>query len=281
MVDLTTQLINAYLSVYKQYSNCIQTGDVWQDYSRLCLRSSDKGAMERLESYLTKQSSTRQGAAKQKSKASSRRELAYERIKEAIRSQVLVPGEPLTETRLSKLLGISRTPVREALQQLVQEGLAETTPGHAVTVATRTVQDVLDVVHIRSLLEPEQVRLATEAISVRQVEMLETTMQEMERTAQKNDLAAWTKADNVFHEILKEACPNKLLAETVLQLKNRVHHMANFDTKMNPDRLIACTKEHRKVVNAVKAKDPKAAKVAMEEHIAALTNGLLKRISYR
>lgn len=237
--------------------------------------------MERLESYLAKQGSVRQGAAKQKSKASSRRELAYERIKEAIRSQVLVPGEPLTETRLSKLLGISRTPVREALQQLVQEGLAETTPGHAVTVATRTVQDVLDVVHIRSLLEPEQVRLATEAISVRQVEMLETAMQEMERAAQKNDLAAWGKADSVFHEILKEACPNRLLAETVLQLKNRVHHMANFDTKMNPDRLVACTKEHRNVVNAIKAKNAKVAKAAMEEHIAALTNGLLKRISYR
>lgn len=237
--------------------------------------------MERLEHYLTKQSSVKRGTARQKSKASSRRELAYERIKEAIRSQALVPGEPLTETRLSKLLGISRTPVREALQQLVQEGLAETMPGHAVTVATRTVQDVLDVVHIRSLLEPEQVRLATEVISVEQLEVLEATMQEMERAAQKNDLATWSKADAVFHNVLKEACPNKLLAETVLQLKNRVHHMANIDTQINSDRLIACTKEHRTVVNAVKSKDSKAAKVAMEEHIAALTNSLLKRISYR
>ncbi len=236
--------------------------------------------MERLESYLTKQGAAKQGA-KQKSKASSRRELAYEQIKDAIRNQAIAPGEALTETRLSKLLGISRTPVREALQKLVQEGLAETMPGQAVTVATRTVQDVLDVVHIRSLLEPEQVRLATEVISVKQIEVLETTMQEMERAARKNDLAAWSKADNIFHEVLKEACPNNLLAETVVQLKNRVHHMANLDTQINPDRLRACTKEHRNVVNAVKSKDSRAAKVAMEEHIAALTNSLLKRISYR
>jgi DNA-binding GntR family transcriptional regulator len=250
--------------------------------------------MERLATYLTKQQGpnkqglnkhglNKQGAAKQAktSKNSSRRELAYERIKDAIRHSALEPGEPLTETRLSKLLGISRTPVREALQQLVQEGLAEATPGHAVTVATRTVQDVLDVVHIRSLLEPEQVRLATEVVSVKQVEVLESTMQEMERAAQKNDLAAWSKADAVFHDVLKEACPNKLLAETVVQLKNRVHHMANLDTQINADRLLACTKEHRTVVSAVKAKDPKAAKAAMEDHIAALTNSLLKRISYR
>jgi DNA-binding GntR family transcriptional regulator len=237
--------------------------------------------MERLESHLTKQRVTKQGGTKQKSKGASRRELAYERIKDAIRTQVLAPGEALTETRLSKLLGISRTPVREALQQLVQEGLAETMPGHAVTVATRTVQDVLDVVHIRSLLEPEQVRLATEVILAKQVERLETAMQELERATQKNDLVAWSKADTIFHEILKEACPNKLLAETVVQLKNRVHHMANFDTQINPDRLVACTREHRNVVNAIKAKNAKAAKAAMEEHIAALTNSLLKRISYR
>jgi DNA-binding GntR family transcriptional regulator len=239
--------------------------------------------MERLETYLAKQGAVKQGSAKQaKSRgASSRRELAYERIKDAIRTQALAPGEALTETRLSKVLGISRTPVREALQQLVQEGLAETLPGHAVTVATRTVQDVLDVVHIRSLLEPEQVRLAAEVISAKQLEVLETAMQEMERAAQKNNLPAWSKADSVFHEVLKEACPNKLLAETVVQLKNRVHHMANFDTQINPDRLVACTKEHRNVVNAVKAKNAKTAKGAMEEHIAALTNSLLKRISYR
>lgn len=237
--------------------------------------------MERLESYLSKRRGVKRGTTKQKSKSPNRRELAYERIKEAIRTQVLLPGEALTETRLSKLLGISRTPVREALQKLVQEGLAETAPGQAVTVATRTVQDVLDVVHIRSLLEPEQVRLATEVISAKQIDVLETVMQEMERAAQKNDLAAWSKSDAVFHNVLKEACPNKLLAETVVQLKNRVHHMANFDTQINPDRLISCTQEHRNVVNAVKAKDAKAAKAAMEEHIAALTNSLLKRISYR
>jgi DNA-binding GntR family transcriptional regulator len=243
--------------------------------------------MERLETYLAKQGAVKQSTAKQpmskqgKMRGSSRRELAYERIKEAIRSQAIAPGEPLTETRLSKLLGISRTPVREALQQLVQEGLAETMPGHAVTVATRTVQDVLDVVHIRSLLEPEQVRLATEVVSAKQLEILETAMQEMERAAKKNDLTAWSKADIIFHDVLKEACPNKLLAETVVQLKNRVHHMANLDTQINPDRLVACTQEHRHVVNAVKARDAKAAKTAMENHIAALTNSLLKRISYR
>lgn len=210
-----------------------------------------------------------------------RREFAYTRIKDAIRNSQLKPGEPLTETRLSKLLGISRTPVREALQQLVQEGLAESVPGHAVTVANRTIQDLLDVLHIRSLLEPEQARLVAEAITDEQLDALETVTEELVRTAQRHDLLNWVVEDAAYHEILKEACPNRLLSETVIQLKTRVHHMANIDTHTDPARLKACTEEHRAVVEALKTRDGNLAREAMEAHIDALTNSLLRRISYR
>lgn len=210
-----------------------------------------------------------------------RREFAYTRIKDAIRNSQLKPGEPLTETRLSKLLGISRTPVREALQQLVQEGLAESVPGHAVTVANRTIQDLFDVLHIRSLLEPEQARLVAEAITDEQLEALETVTERLVRTAQRHDLLNWAVEDAAYHEILKEACPNRLLSETVIQLKTRVHHMANIDTHTDPARLKACTEEHRAVVEALKTRDGNLAREAMEAHIDALTNSLLRRISYR
>lgn len=231
--------------------------------------------MEDLETYLA----DRAGAFS--SSSLTRRELAYVRIKDAIQNAQLQPGEPLTEIRLSRLLGISRTPVREALQKLVQEGLAESTPGHAVTVATRTVQDLLDVIHIRSLLEPEQVRLAAEAIDREQSEELERVMRSLERAAQAHDLTAWAQADMRFHDLLKEACPNTLLGETVVQLKTRVHHMAHIDTHTDPERLTACTREHRAVVDAVRAKDGPGAKKAMEKHITELTNSLLRRITYR
>ncbi|MCA9835945.1 MAG: GntR family transcriptional regulator [Trueperaceae bacterium] len=230
--------------------------------------------MDNLEIYLSKQH-------KKRGSNRTRREEAYDRIKDAIRHAELKPGEPLSETRLSKLLGISRTPVREALQQLVQEGLVETAPGQTVTVASRSIQDVLDVVHIRSLLEPELVRLAAESISKTQIEQLEAIILKLEEAAKNHDLAAWAKVDVRFHEIIKEACPNKLLGQTVVQLKNRVHQVANIDTHTNPERLVACTQEHRDIFNAIKARDGNKARQAMETHIAALTNSLLKRISYR
>src|SRR5690349_3926729 len=108
--------------------------------------------MEKLESYLIQQPSTR-------STSLTRREVAYERLKDALQHAGLEPGEPLSEVKLSKLLGISRTPVREALHQLAQEGMVQVIPGRAVTVASRSLKDVLDVVHMRSLLEPELARL--------------------------------------------------------------------------------------------------------------------------
>jgi DNA-binding GntR family transcriptional regulator len=82
------------------------------------------------------------------------REVAYERLKDAVRHANLQPGEPLSENRISKILGISRTPVREALQILAQEGLVEIVPGRGITVASRSIRQILDVLHIRHSLQP-------------------------------------------------------------------------------------------------------------------------------
>ncbi|NOZ70759.1 MAG: GntR family transcriptional regulator, partial [Chloroflexi bacterium] len=128
------------------------------------------------------------------------RDIAYERIKEAIRMGELRPGQPLAETKLSKLLGISRTPVREALQMLVQEGLVQSIPGQAVTVAAPSIHAVMDAIHVRWLLEPEVVRLAARSISSEQLGILQDTLKELNDAVASDDRAAWSAADNVFHE---------------------------------------------------------------------------------
>lgn len=229
---------------------------------------------ERLAAYFTDQRI-------QAPKGATRRESAYLRIKHAIREGELGAGEPLKETTLSELLGISRTPVREALQLLVKEGLAEADSNKPIVVATITIQDVLDVVHIRTLIEPELTRLAAEHINAKQLDQLELAMRAMERAAEADDLAAWTEADTRFHGIIREACPNALLGDTVVQLRNRVHSMANVDTQTNTDRLSACTREHRDVVEAIRVHDGEAAREAVRSHLEALTDSLLKRIAYR
>jgi DNA-binding GntR family transcriptional regulator len=229
--------------------------------------------MSKLEHYLTQQT-----AHLIKDGSRTLREVAYERIKDALQHAGLEPGQPLSELQLSKLLGISRTPVREALQQLTQEGLVQVIPGRAVTVAARSLRDVLDVVHMRSLLEPELARLVAESASAEQIDQLQESIQRMEAALSGDDYAAWSKADEVFHAVMHQSSPNHLLGETVTQLRNRVHHLADRDSKYNPARLVACTAEHREVVEAIARHDAAAAEEATRNHIVKLRESMFNRL---
>jgi DNA-binding GntR family transcriptional regulator len=207
-------------------------------------------------------------------------EVAYTRIKDALLHAGLAPGEPLSEPQLARLLGISRTPIREALQQLAQEGMIEIIPGRAVTVASRSLKDVLDVIHMRTLLEPEMMRLVAESATAEHHTELTTTIARMETAVSEGDYSAWSKADIIYHETMSAACPNHLLGETVLMLRNRVHHLANADSKLNPARLAACTAEHRQIVEAVIERDAIQAEAATREHLRRLQESMLKRMTY-
>jgi DNA-binding GntR family transcriptional regulator len=209
-----------------------------------------------------------------------RREIAYERLKDALQHADLEPGQPLSETRLSTALGISRTPVREALHQLAQEGLVQVIPGRAVTVAAPSVRSIMDVVHLRLLLEPELVRLATDAATGTEVDALVDTVERMEIACISGDHLDWSKADTTFHEILGDACPNELLGDIVIQMRNRAHHLANIDSQTNPARLSACTAEHREIVDLVVKRDGDGAADAVRQHIGKLRESLFIRLSY-
>jgi DNA-binding GntR family transcriptional regulator len=228
-------------------------------------------AMDELEKYLQRMDKIDQ--------ADSRllRQVAYERLQEAMTHANLQPGEPLSETRISKALGISRTPVREALQQLAQEGLVQIIPGRAITTAAPTIQEVLEVVHVRELLEPELVRLAAETLSPEAQEILQQIIQEMELAAANTDRFAWSKADTLFHETLSYYCPNRLLGQLVLQARNRVHSTA-VDDQTTDTRITACTGEHKQVIEAILAHDAAKAEQLMREHIQQLRHSLFKRL---
>jgi len=227
--------------------------------------------MEKLEKYLLETDEV--------DEADSRllRQIAYERLQDAIRHADLQPGEPLSETRISKALGISRTPVREALQQLAQEGLVQIIPGRAVTVAAPSMQEVLDAIHVRQLLEPELVRIAAEMLPPEARATLQTVIQEMEQAAKTGDRAAWAKADSIFHETLSHYCPNRLLGQLVLQTRNRVHQSI-IDEQTSTARIIECTGEHRQVVEAILARDGQTAERLMREHIEQLRQSMFKRL---
>jgi DNA-binding GntR family transcriptional regulator len=203
------------------------------------------------------------------------REVAYSRLKEAIQSVEVEAGDPLSENRLSNALNISRTPVREALKQLVSEGLLQMIPNRAVVIASRSIQQVSDAIHVRWLLEPEVIRLAAESLDLADCEELESYMQEMERTAEAGDRAAWSRVDRQWHEILCNNCPNKLLGQMVLQALNHMYN-EGVSAKVTDQYLIEGTAEHRAVVELILANDGERAAEAMRDHIDRLRKSLFK-----
>lgn len=207
------------------------------------------------------------------------RETAYERLKDAIRDGELQPGEPLSEARISEAFQISRTPVREALQQLAQEGLVQFQANRTVTVAALSLPEVLNVLHLRSILEPEIARLVADSIAQPALDLLRKCVASMEDAAQRGDRAAWSKADTVLHETLADVCPNDLLGRLGLQMRNRMQLLAT-DSQTTQARLIACTAEHQAVVAAIANGDSEQAQAATREHLRILRESFFKRLGH-
>jgi DNA-binding GntR family transcriptional regulator len=105
-------------------------------------------------------------------------------------------------------------------------------------------------------------------------------MRRMEEACNQGDHSKWSRADTVFHESLGELCPNELLGEVVVQMRNRAHHLANIDSQTNPKRLSDCTLEHREIVDCMKARDGDRAAAAVRKHIDKLRDSLFTRLSY-
>lgn len=229
--------------------------------------------MDDLERYLARQKDPGRKVA-----ARRLRDTAYERLKDAFRHANLAPGHPLSETGLSRMLGISRTPVREALQQLAQEGLVQVIPGRAMTVAAPSLQGVTNVIHVRSLLEPELARLVAESPTADVVATLRGVLAKMHAAARLNDRVVWSKADTEWHEVLCSACPNVLLAQLVLQMRNRMHYIA-VEPHTTHQRILDCTDEHQQIVEAIAARDPEAAERAMRKHVDELRDSMFRRLN--
>lgn len=208
------------------------------------------------------------------------RDIAYERLKDALSHADLDPGEPLSENRVSKALGISRTPVREAFQMLSSDGLVEVIPGRAVRVATRNFRDVVEGLHVRSLLEPELVRLTTEVISAEHLALLWQSQVEMEAAVIEGDRRAWSIADTVWHETLCASCPNQLLGELVMRMRNRVHRYTAIDHQITLEQLRNGTAGHREILEVIAARDGEAAERMMRDHVEGLRQNLFSQLIY-
>jgi DNA-binding GntR family transcriptional regulator len=193
------------------------------------------------------------------------RNKVFKHIKSQIIGGIYTPGETLLESKLADELGVSRTPIREAIRLLELEGLVETSAKKGAAVLGVSSKDVQDIYAIRQLVEGLAARWAAERLTSAEIKELQKIFDLMEFYAHKHDMEEVAELDNKFHQIIYEASGSKILKLTLGNLHQYVQ-MARLQSLKVRDRLPQTIEEHRAILEAFLAKDPETAEKTLAHH---------------
>lgn len=197
----------------------------------------------------------------------------FHRIREDILSGKYEKGEELKEIAIGNELGVSRTPVREALRQLELEGLVNIIPNKGAYVVGLSAKDIQDIYTIRSLLEGLCARWAAESITAEQLKALEENVDLSEFYATKGNFDHVFELDSQFHEIMYEASGSK----TINHLLSDYHHYVQRVRRVTiatEGRAYKSNGEHRNILNAIKARNPLEAERLATAHVMNTMNNI-------
>lgn len=190
----------------------------------------------------------------------------FESIREDILSGRYKQNTELKEATIGAELGVSRTPVREALRQLELEGLVTIIPNRGAYVNMITAKDVQDIYIIRSMLEGLCARWATENITKEQLENLEETLCLSEYHTQKKNYEKLYELDSLFHEQMYSASNSRILNHVLSDFHDYVK-MVRKATISSNTRSVKSTEEHRAIFEAIRSKDADRAEELAKHHV--------------
>jgi DNA-binding GntR family transcriptional regulator len=189
---------------------------------------------------------------------------AYQRMREAILAGEFEPGAPLFEVHLASSMGMSRTPVREALKVLARDGLVEVVQSRGYIVPRRSMDDLRELFELRESLEGMAARYAALRATDGELAELEALC---EQYAQEQDWAQWAQIGTSFHTVLLAAARNARLTLILDSLKGQIVHSRRSVLQADGQRRDAAIREHRSILEAVMAHDPDAAEEAARAHV--------------
>ncbi len=202
-------------------------------------------------------------------------EVVFDYLKNAILNGTLKPGERLMEIGLAEKLGVSRTPVREAIRKLAKENFVEMVPRKGAYVSTLTTHDILEVLEIRIVLEGFASKLAAERITEAEIIKLEKTLAKFNEALKVLNRSEMIKRDNEFHDMIYDAAKNNKLAEIVRDLHDQFQRfrLVFFNEYDEYTDLQIC---HNKILDAIKTRNGEQAKECAEYHVKSIRENVIK-----
>jgi DNA-binding GntR family transcriptional regulator len=208
------------------------------------------------------------------------RELVFESLREAIISGMLRPSERLMEIQLAEEMGVSRTPVREAIRKLELEGLVVMIPRKGAYVAGMSIKDIADVFEIRGALEGLAAELASERATDEELEVMERYLVKISEEIENGDLSKVVETDTDFHTLIYEASRNARLSQIINNLREQIQRFRTTSLSF-PGRMKVALEEHRKIVEALSSRDGELARKLAQEHIENAENTMMGMIQHQ
>lgn len=205
------------------------------------------------------------------------RDVVFNTLRRAILKGELEPGERLMEIALANKLGVSRTPIREAIRKLELEGLVVMIPRKGAEVARITEKDLRDVLEVRTSLEKLAIELACDRVTEDDINDLKLACKDFEESFSKDDLTTIAEKDVAFHDIIFRATKNARLIQILNNLREQMYRyrLEYLKDTQSHNRLV---EEHQKIVDAIIDKNKEEAVRLIQEHIYIQELTVIKKI---
>lgn len=205
------------------------------------------------------------------------RDVVFRTLRQAILTGDMKPGERLLEIQLANKLGVSRTPIREAIRMLELEGLVVMVPRRGAQVAQITEKSMSDVLEVRCALDELAVELACARITEEEKEELREACDAFEKATQTGEVHVIAKADVDFHDIIFKVAGNPRLTQMVNNLAEQMYRY-RFEYIKDESQHQMLVKEHRRICESICKGDVEASKTAIKEHIENQEKSIIRQI---
>ena len=189
-----------------------------------------------------------------------------ERLRVLIDSGELAPGTRLNEIELCNTMGVSRTPLREAIRSLATEGLIELQPNRGAIVSIVSQEDVTEILPIMASLEGLGGRLAAMHMDQSKIAQVRKIHDQMISHYKNNEVAEYFETNRLIHELITEGSGNQTLVDTINSLSAKVRR-ARFTAQMTKESWAKAVSEHEEMIAALEAQDPDRLEAILVQHV--------------